>query len=112
MTAAFSFLHDNRTYTCYPERRAGEQSEMWWWFTVSHDQNRYAPFLARPSDTRASTQSRILAYYANHLAHRRMTDQQRHQGRRDKAAAATQAKPAAPRTNVNPSARKGRGRQG
>lgn len=82
MIGAFSFIHDNRTYNCYPERQ-GEQGDVWWWFTVTHDQNRYAPFLAQSKDTRASTQARIVAYYANHLAHRQMSDRQ-HWARRDK----------------------------
>lgn len=106
MIAAFSFFHDNRTYNCYPERREGEQSEMWWWFTVTHDQNRYAPFLARPSDTRASTQSRIVAYYANHLAHRQMSDQQRYRGRGGRPAA---PKPPVPSNGARtPARREGR----
>jgi hypothetical protein len=77
MIGAFSFVHDNRTYTCRPEEPRGSQSEAWWWFTVSSDSNRYAPFHALPRDTRASIQSRIVAYYANHIAHRSMTDRQR-----------------------------------
>ncbi|HTT67857.1 MAG TPA: hypothetical protein VMF70_07510 [Gemmatimonadales bacterium] len=99
MIGGFSFVHDNRTYTCQPEWRQGEQSEMWWWFTVTHDGNRYAPFHALSHDTRESIQARIVAYYANHLARRQMNDQQRHWARRDKPAdpKTTQAKAKAPR---------------
>jgi hypothetical protein len=42
----------------------------WWWFTVSGDSQRYAPFAARADDTRASVQKRICAYYDNLLARR------------------------------------------
>ena len=87
MIGAFSFVHNSRTYACYPEERQGAQTEMWWWFTVSSDGNRYAPFHALARDTRASIQSRIVAYYANHQAHRLMTDRQ-HWARRDKTGAA------------------------
>jgi hypothetical protein len=106
MIGPFSFVHDSRTYNCYTERLDGEQSEMWWWFTVSHDGNRYAPFLALPRDTRASTQSRIVAYYANHLAHRQMTDQQHYRaGRRPVPAPAAAPKAAVDAKADKPAAR-------
>ena len=41
---AFEFEHDGRTYICTPEARAGGKKEMWWWFRVSGDAQRYAPF--------------------------------------------------------------------
>ena len=88
MLRSFSFVHDNRTYNCQRDGLQGSQGEAWWWFTVSHDQNRYAPFHAASRDTRASVQDRIVAYYANHLAHRAMTDRE-HWARRSKAAAGT-----------------------
>jgi hypothetical protein len=100
MIGAFSFVHDNRTYACHAEKRQGPETETWWWFTVSHDGNRYAPFQAVARDTRASIQSRIVAYYANHLAHRAMTDRE-HWARRSKAgvdkAAAAKAAAAKPK---------------
>ncbi|HVO35450.1 MAG TPA: hypothetical protein VMT21_07790 [Gemmatimonadales bacterium] len=92
MLRSFSFVHNNRTYTCQREEPNGSQAEAWWWFTVSHDGNRYAPFHAASRDTRASVQERIVAYYSNHLAHRAMTDRE-HWARRSKAAAGS--KPAA-----------------
>jgi hypothetical protein len=85
MIGAFSFVHDQRTYTCCPEPIEGDHGEIWWWFTVTHDRNRYAPFLAHPRDTRASTQARIVAYYANHLAHRAPDNRGGHWARRGKA---------------------------
>lgn len=90
MLRSFSFVHDNRTYTCQREESNGSQTEAWWWFTVSHDGNRYAPFHAASRDTRASVQERIVAYYSNHLVHRAMTDRE-HWARRSKAAAGNKA---------------------
>ena len=94
MLRSFTFVHDNRTYACLREEPNGPQPDVWWWFTVSHDGNRYAPFHAASRDTRASVQERIVAYYANHLAHRAMTDRE-HWARRSKAAAGTKAAVAA-----------------
>ena len=93
MIGGFCFIHDSRTYTCQPEEIQGERGECWWWFTVSRDGNRYAPFRALARDTRASIQSRIVEYYANHLAHRSMPDRE-HWARRDRSGAGA-AKPAA-----------------
>ncbi len=83
MIAGFSFVHDDRTYTCVAEAGPGGASEAWWWFTVNRDGNRYAPFRAMTKDTRSSVQARIVAYYANHLAHRAMPESQ-HWARRPK----------------------------
>jgi|GEM_PF-1118431 len=83
MIAGFLFVHDDRTYTCVAEAGPGGASESWWWFTVNRDGNRYAPFRAMTKDTRSSVQSRIVAYYANHLAHRAMPESQ-HWARRPK----------------------------
>ena len=85
MLRSFSFVHDNRTYNCQRDEPQTNGADSWWWFTVSHDGNRYAPFHAMSRDTRASVQDRIVAYYANHLAHRAMTDRE-HWARRSKAA--------------------------
>lgn len=86
MLAGFSFVHDGRTYACLAEERAAGEAEWWWWFTVTRDGNRYAPFRAVARDSRASVQSRIVAYYANHLAHRTMTERE-HWARRPKPGA-------------------------
>jgi hypothetical protein len=90
MLRSFSFVHNNRTYACHREEAPGSQTDAWWWFTISHDGNRYAPFRALARDTRASVQSRIVAYYSNHLAHRAMTDRE-HWARRGKVAANSKA---------------------
>ena len=41
----------------------------WWWFTVpAEGGTRYAPFEAKPSDTRKSVQTRIVKHYEEILA--------------------------------------------
>ena len=70
MLAGFMFVHDGRTYSCLAAEGPMGDGQFWWWFTVSRDGNRYAPFHAAERDTRASVQARIVAYYENHLEHR------------------------------------------
>jgi hypothetical protein len=61
MLGAFSFEHGGRTYACTPEKH--DSTGAWWWFTVSNDSQRYAPFEAASGDTRSSVRARIVAYY-------------------------------------------------
>ena len=63
MIGAFAFDHGGRAYTCAPETREAAPLGTWWWFTVSHDRSRYAPFEAASADTRQSVRTRIIAYY-------------------------------------------------
>jgi hypothetical protein len=67
MIKGFDFEHDTKTYHCSVEPLRGQA---WWWFNVSGDPNRYAPFHAAGSDTRDSVKTRIVEYYANHIARR------------------------------------------
>ncbi|HVM43055.1 MAG TPA: hypothetical protein VMT77_06085, partial [Gemmatimonadales bacterium] len=67
MIGAFSFEHGGRTYNCAPEKRITPPVGTWWWFTVSSDSNRYAPFEAVSGDTRQSIQNRVVAYYEHRL---------------------------------------------
>lgn len=67
MIKGFDFEHDSKTYHCSVEPLRGDS---WWWFNVSGDPNRYAPFHAAGSDTRDSVKTRIVEYYANHIARR------------------------------------------
>jgi hypothetical protein len=67
MIGAFDFEHSGRTYRCTLEQRAAGPAGIWWWFAVSYDQQRYAPFEAAPGDTRQSVRSRIIAYYEHRL---------------------------------------------
>lgn len=70
MTKAFEFENDGRTYTCRVESVRGPGSPAWWWFGVSGDGHRYAPFQAARGDTEDSVRTRIVAYYTNHLTRR------------------------------------------
>jgi hypothetical protein len=62
----FEFSDAGRTYTCTVEERKGA-GESWWWFAVSGDGQRYAPFVATKGDTRSSVQERVVAFYLNRL---------------------------------------------
>ena len=66
----FDFEHDSKTYHCSVAPLRPHGDEVWWWFNVSGDPNRYAPFHATKSDTRDSVRTRIVEYYANHIARR------------------------------------------
>lgn len=70
MTKSFSFADGDRKYQCRVERGTAGRTEAWWWFEVSGDGHRYAPFHAAAGDTDASVRARILAYYLNMLARR------------------------------------------
>ncbi len=65
MIKGFEFKDGMATYTCTVESRKGDTSDAWWWFAVSGDQQRYAPFRAERSDTQASVKERIVAFYEN-----------------------------------------------
>jgi len=60
MIKGFEFKDGDKTYVCSVE-------ESWWWFSVSGDPQRYAPFRAVSSDTRTSVQERVVAFYTNRL---------------------------------------------
>lgn len=68
MIAAFDFVNDGRTYRCHVEVSPVAQVGAWWWFGVSGDTQRYAPFRAVAEDTRASVESRVVEYYGNRIA--------------------------------------------
>ena len=70
MTRIFSFAEGDRNYQCRVERGAAGRTEAWWWFNVSGDSHRYAPFHAESGDTDASVRDRIVTYYSNLLARR------------------------------------------
>jgi hypothetical protein len=67
MTGGFTFEQGGRTYTCTTEKRKAEPAGTWWWFTVSSDSQRYAPFEAVAGDTQHSIKSRIVEYYEHRL---------------------------------------------
>lgn len=73
MIGAFQFVDGGRTYRCRvetPAARGGAAPVSWWWFEVSGDQNRYAPFHAQADDTESSVKERVVAYYQQLLVRR------------------------------------------
>jgi hypothetical protein len=70
MVEAFEFEEGGRTYSCKIERQKGSIMDGWWWFVVSGDGHRYAPFQAARGDTQTSVRTRILEYHMNRLARR------------------------------------------
>jgi hypothetical protein len=80
MIGAFEFEHGGRTYRCVREDRSGEPAGRWWWFSVSHDAQRYAPFEARSGDTQQSVRERIIAYYEHRVWLRAQPPEPRYRG--------------------------------
>ena len=70
MNDTFDFTEGGRTYTCSAEARAGARNETWWWFRVSGDRHRYAPFRAVALESHRSVQTRIVSYYADLMERR------------------------------------------
>ncbi|HVE79462.1 MAG TPA: hypothetical protein VNA89_11395 [Gemmatimonadaceae bacterium] len=70
MERAFQFEAGGRAYTCRVEAARTPRTTPWWWFEVSGDGQRYAPFHAAPDDTEESVAARIVAYYDALLARR------------------------------------------
>jgi hypothetical protein len=87
----FDFEHDSKTYHCTVAPLRPQGDEAWWWFNVSGDPNRYAPFHAAKSDTRDSVRTRIVEYYANHIARRLAPPVPRGRWQKPAAAAAAPA---------------------
>lgn len=80
--SSFSFIENERTYTCIREGLRGAQDDPWWWFSVSSDdRHRYAPFRAEPGDTEASVRPRVVAYYEDLLVRRAAPAEPRWRGR-------------------------------
>jgi hypothetical protein len=70
MLDEFQFEADERVFSCYVATLGRKSEESWWWFSVSGDSNRYAPFRRLTSDTPADVQYRVVAYYRDRLAPR------------------------------------------
>jgi len=105
MIEEFRFDEDGRTYTCRVEQPRGGRVGAWWWFGVSGDAHRYAPFQAVEEDTEADVRGRVIAYYRDLLARRAMPAQPRsHWARRTPAAAPADgaAQPAAAELPAQP----------
>ena len=92
MIKAFDFTDGDRTYTCTVEKRRTPGAEPWWWFGVSGDGHRYAPFQAASNDTQDSVRTRIVTYYKEHLVRKAMPAVTRqHWASRGKGVAVTPA---------------------
>ena len=57
MISGFDFEDGGRKYTCTVEQHQAAAVDSWWWFGVTSDRQRYAPFRAASGDTRTSVQS-------------------------------------------------------
>ena len=77
MLEPFTFEADDRTFACGIERGRAEGAQAWWWFSVSGESHRFAPFQPDPQDTMESVQARILSYYRALLARRALPLDQR-----------------------------------
>lgn len=92
MIGALEFEEGGRVYACKVDDTPGARLASFWWFTVSGDGSRYAPFRADPSDTPDNVRARIVEYYLNHLARRSMPTEPRPGGWGRRPAAAPPAK--------------------
>lgn len=70
MIPSFSFEDAGRSFACHVEHAQTRDMTLWWWFTVSSDHHRYAPFHASVGDTEESVRSRVVAFYDALLARR------------------------------------------
>jgi hypothetical protein len=70
MLKPFAFEDGDLTYSCGIEQARPPRDGNWWWFTVSGDGQRYAPFEATTGDTRDSVRTRVVAFYTERLARR------------------------------------------
>jgi hypothetical protein len=94
MHGKLEFEEAGRTYACHVEPARNPHTAPWWWFSVSGDSHRYAPFHASAEDTDDSVRERIVAYY-DALVTRRAAPREPW-GRRDKGVAAVPPTPAVP----------------
>ena len=70
MTHSFEFVEEGRTYTCSLEPSHPSRTDAWWYFEVTGDRTRYAPFQGVASDTISSVQRRIVQHYSALLERR------------------------------------------
>lgn len=65
----FEFEDSGRKFFCSVEVPKQAGMPPWWWFRLeTGESTRYAPFEAKPDDTKQSVQARIIAYYDQLLA--------------------------------------------
>lgn len=90
MIRDFEFEEDGRKFVCRVQARPLTPDDAWWWFDVSGDRQRYAPFQAGTADTQKGVKSKIVAFYANVLeARARPAEPRSHWARRRKVETVT-----------------------
>ena len=70
MLDTFTFQADNLTFACRIEKGRAEGAQPWWWFTVTGEAHRFAPFRPEVEDTVETVRARVLAYYRALVARR------------------------------------------
>jgi hypothetical protein len=63
MIKPFTFEADERTFSCRVEPPRPGRAYAWWWFSVTGDAQRYAPFQVATDDTLESVTGKVLSYY-------------------------------------------------
>jgi hypothetical protein len=58
----------DRNQGAFPARMHG--GDVWWWFEVAGDQQRYAPFRAEPGESDAAVKAAMVTYYCDLLKRR------------------------------------------
>ena len=66
----FTFEADDRIFSCAIEKGRAAGAQPWWWFTVSGESHRFAPFQPAAEDTVESVRDRVLTYFRALLARR------------------------------------------
>jgi len=81
MSEPFEFEDGGRKYRCHVRRPSAGNSDSWWWFEVSGDQQAYGAFRAASNDTQKSVKERVVSFYSHRLARLAEPPQPRHRGR-------------------------------
>ena len=67
---SLEFQAGDRTFTCTASTSPATPGTLWWWVSVSGEQQRWAAFRTEPTDTPANLEPRVTAYYAQVLVDR------------------------------------------
>ena len=73
LASNFQFEERGQVFSCFTDAPKGPpaaRAKHWWWFKVSGDESKYAPFKAGGEDTEASVRQRVAQYYFERLARR------------------------------------------
>jgi len=70
---SFTFEADDRIFACQIEQGRTRLAQPWWWFTVSGESHRFAPFQPEVGETIESVRCRVLSYYRELVARRALT---------------------------------------